>query len=80
MSRNNLNWTMINKYCLHHDDRSTKPVSGDEICPVCSKSKSKHNLKEMPDCSKQLVKMGLMRYCGIFGLTNKVIKKALGRF
>lgn len=47
-----------------------KPVSGDEICPVCSTSKSKHNLKEIPDCSKQLVEMGLMRYCGICGLTK----------
>lgn len=47
-----------------------KPVSGDEIYPVCSTSKSKHNLKEIPDCSKQLVEMGLMRYCGICGLTK----------
>jgi len=47
-----------------------KPVSGDEICPVYNKSKSKHNLKEISDCSKQLVEMGLMRYCGICGLTK----------
>ena len=47
-----------------------KPVSDDEIYPVCSKPKSKHNLIEIYDCSNQLVEMGLMRYCGICGLTK----------
>ena len=46
------------------------PMFGDEICPVCSKPKNGHDSKEMLDCSKQLVEMGMMRYCGLCGLTK----------
>jgi hypothetical protein len=45
-------------------------TSGDEICPVCGKSKNDHDAKQMLECSKQLVEQGLMRYCGICGLTK----------
>ena len=52
---------------------STPPpesVSGDEICPMCSKPKSQHNSKEIQKCSEKLVEMGIMRYCGMCGLTK----------
>ena len=45
-------------------------LSGDEICPICSKPKNQHNPKEMLECSNQLVEMGLMRRCGLCGLTK----------
>jgi len=45
-------------------------TSGDEICSVCGKPKTDHDPKQMLKCSKQLVEQGLMRYCGICGLTK----------
>ena len=45
-------------------------TAGDEICPVCGKSKNGHDPKQMLECSKQLVEQGLMRYCGLCGLTK----------
>jgi len=32
-----------------------KPISGDEICPMCKRPKSKHTSKEMLACSKKLI-------------------------
>ena len=45
-------------------------ISGDEICPICSKPKKEHNSKETLDCSRQLVEMGFVRRCSICGLTQ----------
>lgn len=45
-------------------------VSGDEICPICGKPKSKHSSKEIQKCSEKIVKDGIMRYCGLCGLTK----------
>ncbi len=45
-------------------------TSGDEICSVCGKPKNDHDPKQMLSCSKQLVEQGLMRYCGMCGLTK----------
>ena len=45
-------------------------LSGDEICPICSKPKNDHNPKEMLECSRQLIDMGFMRRCSICGLTK----------
>ncbi|MGI9566851.1 MAG: hypothetical protein ACR2LL_07555 [Nitrosopumilus sp.] len=45
-------------------------LSGDEICPICGKAKSEHNPNEISDCSRQLIEMGLMRHCGVCGLTK----------
>ncbi len=47
-----------------------KSSSGDEICSVCGKPKNDHDPKQMLKCSKQLVEQGLMRYCGVCGLTK----------
>ncbi|MCV0431847.1 hypothetical protein [Nitrosopumilus sp.] len=51
---------------------STPPesVSGDEICPMCGKPKKEHNSNEIQKCSEKLVEMGIMRYCGLCGLTK----------
>ena len=46
------------------------PVTGDEICPMCGKSKNKHTSNEISKCSEKLVEMGIMRYCGLCGLTK----------
>jgi len=48
---------------------TTMPDS-DDICPNCSKSKEKHDSKEMQDCSTKLVEMGIMRFCGLCGVTK----------
>lgn len=45
-------------------------MSGDEICPICSRQKNEHDPQQMLECSKQLVEQGLMRHCGICGLTK----------
>ena len=47
-------------------------VSGDEICPICGKPKSKHSSKEIQKCSENLVKDGMMRYCGLTKPANLV--------
>ena len=49
-------------------------TAGDEICPMCGKPKSKHNSKEISECSKKLVEMGIMRFCGLCGLTKPAEK------
>ncbi|MDH3361719.1 MAG: hypothetical protein OEL56_07130 [Nitrosopumilus sp.] len=49
-------------------------VFGDEICPMCGKAKNHHDSDEIRKCSEKLVEMGIMRYCGLCGLT----KPALG--
>ena len=51
---------------------STPPESssGDEICPMCGKAKSHHDSDEIQKCSEKLVEMGIMRYCGLCGLTK----------
>lgn len=49
---------------------TSNPISSDEICPICSKPKSQHNAKEITDCSKQLIEMGLIRHCGLCGMTK----------
>ncbi len=45
-------------------------ITGDEICPMCGKPKSKHDSDEIKTCSKKLVEMGIMRYCSMCGLTK----------
>ena len=45
-------------------------ISGDEICPICGNPKSKHDSNEIQKCSEKLIEMGIMRYCGLCGLTN----------
>ncbi|EIJ65433.1 hypothetical protein BD31_I1651 [Candidatus Nitrosopumilus salaria BD31] len=42
----------------------------DEICPICSKSKDQHNTEDRDRCNLELVKQGIMRYCGLCGLTK----------
>ena len=48
----------------------SNPISSDEICPICSKPKSKHNAEEITNCSKQLIEMGVIRHCGLCGMTK----------
>jgi hypothetical protein len=42
----------------------------DEICPACLKSEINHNIEERQSCSKKLVEMGIVRFCGLCGLTK----------
>ena len=44
--------------------------SREEICPICGKPENEHDNKEKSNCSKQLVEMRMMRYCGLCGLTR----------
>ncbi|AFS82960.1 hypothetical protein NSED_05790 [Candidatus Nitrosopumilus sediminis] len=45
-------------------------MSFDEICPICNKPSDQHNPEERSRCNIELVKNGLMRYCGLCGLTK----------
>lgn len=45
----------------------------DEICPICNKPSDQHNPEERSKCDIQLVKTGLMRYCGLCGLTKPAV-------
>lgn len=47
-----------------------KPVSGDEICPICNRPRSEHSAKEALSCSQEMMERGNMRYCSTCGLTN----------
>jgi len=47
-------------------------MSYDEICPICNKAKNEHNSEERDRCDIELVKRGIMRYCGHCGLTKPV--------
>ena len=49
-------------------------LGGYEVCPICGKAKDEHNPKEISDCSKQLIEMGFMRYCGLCGMTKPAEK------
>ena len=42
----------------------------DEICQACFKSKTEHNLEQTLECSRQLIEMGVMRYCSLCGATK----------
>jgi len=45
----------------------------DEICFICSKPKENHDSKELYDCSTKLIEMGMMRFCGLCGVTKPSI-------
>ena len=42
----------------------------DEICEICTKPRDNHNSKERQDCSKKLIEMGIMKFCGLCGITK----------
>lgn len=42
----------------------------DEICQACNSPKNTHSSEETQECSKKLVEMGILRFCGICGLTK----------
>ena len=50
----------------------SESISGDEICPICGKPKSKHNVDQISKCSKQLVENGIKRHCGECGRLTKI--------
>ncbi len=47
-----------------------KPMTGDELCPICTRPKSQHTPKEMLSCSQQIMERSAMRYCSTCGMTK----------
>lgn len=45
-------------------------TDSDDICMACFKSRHDHNAEEKQDCSGKLVKLGIIRFCGLCGLTK----------
>ena len=45
-------------------------TDSDDICMVCFKSNHEHNAEEKQYCSNKLVKFGMVRFCGLCGLTK----------
>jgi len=45
-------------------------IESDDICPACFKSSNNHTPEDKQNCSNKLVEMGIMRFCGLCGLTK----------
>ena len=45
-------------------------IEADEICEFCTKPRVDHNFEEKQNCSKSLIEMGIMRYCGLCGISK----------
>lgn len=42
----------------------------DEICEICGNPKNDHDSEETQNCTKKLIEMGIMRFCGLCGVTK----------
>ena len=45
-------------------------IEEDEICEFCTKPRADHNSEEKQNCSRNLIEMGILRYCGLCGVSK----------
>lgn len=41
-----------------------------EVCEICGKTRDNHSTEETKDCVRELVNMGIMKFCGLCGVTR----------